>query len=162
MLIGVLSDTHIVNIADGHPLAKKLLSGPFADVAAIIHAGDHVHPDLSSCFEPVPFYSVSGNMDKVSVDRPISRILSFADKRIGVVHGWGGGHSIEQRVMETFYSSNVDVIVFGHSHKPLCQRRGSVLLFNPGSPTDRRSAPFHSVGILTIGAEVTGRIIALD
>ncbi len=162
MLIGVLSDTHIVDIEDGYLLAKELLSGPFADVAAIVHAGDHVHPDLGCCFAPLPFYSVSGNMDKVSAERPISRILTFAGKRIGVVHGWGGGHCIEQRVMETFYSADVDVIIFGHSHKPLCQRRGSVLLFNPGSPTDRRSAPFHSVGILEIAAEISGKIIALD
>ena len=89
MLLGVLSDTHIADIRDGYCLAEQLLDGPFADVDAIIHAGDHVHPDLSECFAPLPMYSVSGNMDQLSYERPVKRILTLADVRIGVVHGWG-------------------------------------------------------------------------
>jgi phosphomethylpyrimidine synthase len=44
----------------------------------------------------------------------------------------------------------------------VCCRRDGVLLFNPGSPTDRRWAPYHSVGILELGDTIEGRIIRLD
>jgi putative phosphoesterase len=162
MHIGILSDTHIKDLNKGHKLAEKLMQGPFADVSSIIHAGDHVHPDLSLCFSPLPFYSVCGNMDSVQQDRPVRRVLCFADKRIGVVHGWGPLNSIEERVLQEFSDDNVDAVVFGHSHLPLCKQVGSVLLLNPGSATDRRSAPFHSVGLLHIDAKVTAEIIALE
>jgi putative phosphoesterase len=162
MLVGILSDTHIVDIADGYQLAEQLLEGPFANVSVIIHAGDHIHPDLSSCFAPLSFFSVCGNMDVASCDRPLKRILSIAGKRIGVVHGWGCLENIEERVMHAFEADEVDVIVFGHSHMPLCKQVGSVLLFNPGSATDRRSAAFHSVGLLNIGLEVMAEVVAID
>jgi putative phosphoesterase len=162
MLIGILSDTHIIDIVKGYRLAEELLEGPFAAVSAIIHAGDHVHPDLNCCFGSLPFYSVCGNMDEATQERPLKRILSVAGKRIGVVHGWGNLGTIEQRVLQTFAADGVDVIVFGHSHRPLCKQVGSVLLLNPGSATDRRSAPFHSVALLNVAVEVTAEIISLD
>lgn len=162
MLIGIISDTHILDIVDGYKLADQLMAGPFAAVSAIIHAGDHVHPDLNCCFSGLPFYSVCGNMDELSQERPHKRILSIADKRIGVVHGWGALGNIEQRVMHAFVADEVDVIVFGHSHLPLCRQIGSVLLLNPGSATDRRAAPFHSVALLNLSTDVTAEIISLD
>jgi len=59
-------------------------------------------------------------------------------------------------------SLKVDVLVFGHSHRPVNKKEGGVLLFNPGSPTDQFFAPYRSCGILEIGKEVKGRIIRLS
>ena len=58
-------------------------------------------------------------------------------------------------------AERVDVVAFGHSHVPLVERRGSVLLVNPGSPTDRRRQPAYSFGLLRIGegGEVAGEIV---
>jgi putative phosphoesterase len=51
-----------------------------------------------------------------------------------------------------FDKSEVDVIVFGHSHTPYLQWREEILLFNPGSPTDKRRELKYSMGLLEIGS----------
>ncbi|MFK5926273.1 MAG: YfcE family phosphodiesterase, partial [Desulfuromusa sp.] len=144
MKIGVLSDTHLHSLDAGMILAQKLLDGPFADVEAILHAGDQTCPDLDSCFYPIPWYGVRGNMDGLQSLLPTKRIVALAQKRIGLVHGWGAPTGIEKRVMDSFSGDDINVLVFGHSHRPVCRMVGKILLFNPGSPTDRRSAPYHT------------------
>jgi len=162
MQVGVLSDTHVHSLYAGMALAQKLLQGPFAEVDVILHAGDHVHPDLDSCFYPLPWYGVCGNMDSPHGSLPPQRIVKLADTQIGMVHGWGTPNGIEKRVLNSFSANDIDVLVFGHSHRPVCRKVGSVLLFNPGSPTDRRSAPYHTVGILHVSEQVTGEIVRID
>lgn len=164
MKVGVLSDTHITRPEQASDLAESLLDGPFAEVEAILHAGDVVVPDVERAFYPLPWYAARGNMDHSLTDVPISQVVSFEDKQIGLIHGWGSLGNIEQRVMQHFYGQALDVIVFGHSHLPVCRKVGSVLLFNPGSATDRRSAPRHTVGLLqiTAGVSVQAEIIPLD
>lgn len=162
MQIGVLSDTHIHSLDAGMALAEKLLNGPFAEVEIILHAGDHVHPDLDSCFYPLPWYGVCGNMDSPHSNLLSQRIVKLDEIKIGMVHGWGTPNGIEKRVLNCFSATDIDVLIFGHSHRPVCRKVGSVLLFNPGSPTDRRSARYHTVGILTLGAEISGQIIRID
>ncbi len=162
MKIGVLSDTHIHDLRSAEYLAELLLDGPFSDVEAILHAGDVVIPELESCFYPLPWYSVRGNMDQTLLNTPISRIVEFAGKRMGMVHGWGAPGGIEQRVLGAFAGQHLDALIFGHSHQPLCRKVGSVLLFNPGSATDRRQAAKHTVGILTIESDICGEIVPLD
>lgn len=96
------------------------------------------------------------------VSLPLQRIVNLAETRIGMVHGWGTPSGIEKRVLHRFSPADIDVLVFGHSHRPFCRNIGSILLFNPGSPTDRRSAPYHTVGILNLDTKVTGEIIRID
>ncbi len=162
MRVGIISDTHINSLDAGMVLAEKLLKGSFSDIDAILHAGDHVHEDLQSCFSPLPWYCVRGNMDTSCDMLPTQRVVSLENTRIGMVHGWGPPDGIEKRVLGCFSVNEIDVLVFGHSHRPVCRNLGSVLLFNPGSPTDRRSAPYHTVGILNLGTEITGEIIRID
>lgn len=162
MKVGIISDTHIHSLAVGMKLAEKLLHGPFSSVDVILHAGDHTFADLASCFYPLPWYSVSGNMDSPQSAFPLQRVVQLAGIRIGMIHGWGAPNGIEKRVLESFSAENIDVLVFGHSHRPVCRQIGPLLLLNPGSPTDRRSAPYHSVGLLHIGDDVKGEIIRLD
>lgn len=162
MKIGVLSDTHLRDRVKAQMLARQLLAGPFADVEAVLHAGDMVLHGLADFFAPLPWYAVRGNMDHDLYDVPVSRVVTFAGRRIGMIHGWGSASDIEERVMAHFAEEPVDAIVFGHSHQPLCYKHGSVLLFNPGSATDRRNAERHTVGILTIDDEIFGEIIPID
>ncbi len=162
MTIGVLSDTHLRTPEEAQSLADKLLRGPFAAVDAILHAGDIVIPGLEDCFVSLPFYAVRGNMDFALQELPISRIVAFAGTKIGLIHGWGAAANIESRVLSHFANDSVDAIVFGHSHKPLCRKADSVLLFNPGSATDRREAECHTVGLLTIDNGIYGEIIPID
>jgi predicted phosphodiesterase len=44
------------------------------------------------------------------------------------------------------------VVVFGHSHVPLLEDEGGLLMVNPGSPTDRRRMPTYTMGVLELGA----------
>ena len=162
MKIGVLSDTHIRARVDGERLAERLLSGPFSQVDMILHAGDHVISDLDSCFEGIPYFGICGNMDKLSDQLPLRRVVRAGGKKIGMVHGWGPPEGIEKRVFDSFVAEDIDALVFGHSHLPFCRSVGSVLLINPGSPTDRRAAPFHSVGILYVADRISGEIICID
>ncbi len=161
MKLGVLSDTHICHLKQGLELYERLLEGPFAGIEAILHAGDQVLPELESCFAPLPWYAVRGNMDGAASVTPLKRILEFAGVRIGMIHGYGAPQGIEQRVMAEFSNDSLDVLVFGHSHQPVCRYQGSLLLLNPGSPTDRRYAPNHTVALLTIDAEIQAEIITL-
>ena len=162
MKIGVLSDTHIDDLSSGLEFMDHLCAGPFAEVDVILHAGDIVHPDLLHCFTGRPIIGVRGNCDAAAPDLPVKRICTFAGFRIGLIHGWGGSGDLLEYVVDSFADESLDVLVFGHSHTPLCRLDGSLLLLNPGSATDRREAPFHSVAILTLAEQPYGRIVNLE
>lgn len=160
--IGVLSDTHIENSALGFSLVRDLLEGCFRDVEMILHAGDIVHPDVLLGFSGRTVHAVRGNMDRLVRDIPIRKIVEAGGFRIGLIHGWGSPERLEERLVREFHGERLDCLVYGHSHQPACHRRDGILFFNPGSPTDRRCAPYHSVGILEVGDRIEGRIIPLD
>lgn len=160
--IGVISDTHFSSLDEGLEFFDDLLVGVFADVELILHAGDVVHPELLASITDRPIVAVRGNCDAAAPDLPQQRIVSRGGYRIGMIHGWGGLSDLEPRVRAAFAGEALDVLVYGHSHFPVCRREGSLLLINPGSPTDRRQAPFHSVALLTLGRRVSGKIVNLD
>ena len=160
--IGVISDTHFQDLGAGLEFFTDLCRGPFADVETILHAGDLVHPDLLACFDEKPVIGVRGNCDDAVSGLPERRILETAGFHIGLVHGYGSPDLIEENARASFAAEQIDVLVFGHSHYPCCRRQRDLLLFNPGSPTDRREAPFRSVGILELSDTVRGKIINLD
>ncbi len=148
--LGIISDTHWNTLPQANAGAQRLLNGVFADVDAIIHAGDMVHPDLDMAFAPHDFYAVRGNMDSSSALVPFKRVLNFAGVNIGLIHGWGSGAAIESRALREFDTRNIDILIYGHSHYPTCRQERGLLLFNPGSATQRRRAPCHSVGLIYI------------
>jgi predicted phosphodiesterase len=56
-----------------------------------------------------------------------------------------------------------DAVVFGHSHIPLHEEEGGFQIFNPGSPTDRRRQPRHSMGLARVrDGRVTFEHVWLD
>ncbi|HHT25690.1 MAG TPA: metallophosphoesterase family protein [Firmicutes bacterium] len=158
MRIGVVSDTHIP--ARARSLPAQLFTG-LMGVDMILHAGDLVDMQvLTELAVLAPVYAVHGNVDPIEIKRrlPRTRIVEAGAFRIGLVHGHGPGGNTPQRALQTF--NDVHCVVFGHSHQALCERRGEVLLFNPGSPTDKRWSEKHSYGILTVtDAGNTGEII---
>ena len=126
----------------------------------ILHAGDIIDPGLLSVFAPVPVHAVRGNMDPATADTPPLRVISVAGVHIGLIHGWGAPDGIVARISREFAGIALDCLVFGHTHEPCCRRQNGLLLFNPGSATDRRRMPYESVGILEIeDGRVKGRII---
>lgn len=160
--IGVLSDTHFHSVLEGANFIQTLMQHQFCDVDAILHAGDLVHPDVPLLFAEVPFYCVRGNMDSDDLIAPERRVIEFAGYRIGLIHGWGDVQGLERRLLNDCQAMELDCLVYGHSHLPVCHTVDSVLVMNPGSATDRRRAPWHSVGILTIDEGIRGEIINID
>ncbi|MFQ5681291.1 MAG: metallophosphoesterase family protein [Candidatus Omnitrophota bacterium] len=161
MTIGVISDTHIPERADSIP--GGVLKA-FRGVDLIIHAGDltsfSVVEDLGRIAE---VRAVQGNMDPAQIASvlPAKRIVKAEEVSIGVIHGGGHPDNIVDFVSRQF-GKDVDVIVFGHSHRPFNERKNGVLFFNPGSPTDKIFAPYNGCGILQVkGNTCEGKIIKL-
>ncbi len=150
MIIGVLSDTHIPKRAKALPSA---LLSTFQHVDHIIHAGDILSLDVIRQLEELaPVTAVAGNVDPPEMKDRFGdkKILTFGAFRIGVVHGHGKSGSTVSRALAAFQNDTVDCIVFGHSHIPYNQYHSRVLMFNPGSPTDKRRCSRFSFGIIEL------------
>ncbi len=149
MKIGVISDTHLTSVDDRF---AELTRRYFSDVDVIIHAGDIVDEIVFNFLSAWRVLAVLGNMDRgVLVETlPHKRIEQLEGRRIGITHGWGSPGGLVGRVREEFRADSVDCIVFGHSHAPSISTDEGILLFNPGSPTDKRFAEKNTLGFLTI------------
>jgi len=163
MRIGVISDTHI-------PVRARLLPPElftlFDGVDLVLHAGDLVEEDvLQELATIAPVEAVAGNMDPWTLHKRLGRkkILELAGYRIGLIHGDNSTDrsKMPQRVLQSFKQDKVDCIIFGHSHQPYHETIHGILLFNPGSPTDRRRESRHSCGLLTLGKSITAQLYFL-
>jgi len=151
MKIGVLSDTHIHLAEEISPEVVKA----FSSVDLIVHAGDFVGSQVLEGLKRLgEVKAVHGNMDSMELRGllPEKELLVAGGNKIGIIHGWGGPEGIEHRVRERF--GDVDIIIYGHSHRARIERIGDVLFFNPGPG-------YRSFGILTIGEDVRGEIIKI-
>lgn len=151
MKIGVISDTHMPKKAKNLP--KKLLEG-LMDVDAIIHAGDWVTMDVYHQLKQIAQVNgVYGNVDSIEVQQYFKEkmVLEVNGHKIGIVHGHiGKKKTTPERALEAFQDEKVDVIIFGHSHIPYHKIHNDTILFNPGSPTDKRFQPQFSYGIIEL------------
>lgn len=155
MKIGVVSDTHLYN--KNARLPQALWQG-LLDVDLILHAGDWISLHVAEELEAIaPLDGVAGNNDGFDiVDRfGKQKLLQVGGLTVGIIHGDGYGRSTEQRAWEAFFAQSPDIIIFGHSHVPYKEQRGKTLLFNPGSPTDKRRQPRYSYGIIDIAPDHT-------
>lgn len=159
MQIGVIADTHIPRRA---VMIPNVVKEKFNGVNLIIHAGDLVDLKVIKELEEIaPVEAVYGNIDPVNVrDRlPRKRIVNMGGFNIGIYHGDGVSGNTLNRAQKAFSGHKTDCIVFGHSHIPVSEWIDGILMFNPGSPTDRRRQPYHSFGILTLTQEtIDGRL----
>ncbi len=162
MKIIVISDTHIPERAKELPqeLVKALKE---ADM--VIHAGDLADLTVLECLKGYckTVVAVSGNMDHEETKECLreKEIIEAGKFRIGVMHGRGAPANLLQLMEEVFKNDRVDVVIFGHSHKAFNEKKGGVLYFNPGSPTDHIFAPFISYGIIEIGNQIEAKIIKI-
>ncbi len=80
--------------------------------------------------------------------------------RVGVIHDSGPSSGRRERLRRRW--PDVRVAVFGHSHIPVCEDDGDLLLLNPGSPTDRRAMPTFTMAVMTLRrGEVEAAIVDL-
>ncbi len=162
MLVGVLSDTHFRTLQAGVALLERLRQGLFSQVELILHAGDVGLCEVLDGYLDVPVVAVRGNTDPPAPGLPLKRVLDLGGYRVGLLHGWGPLGGLEERVLGEFRQDHLDCLVYGHSHAPVCHRRQGLLLFNPGSPTERRFAPRTTVGLLRLESSITGQVLAFD
>lgn len=161
MKIGVISDTHIPRMAKDLP---KVIYEELSKVDLILHAGDLVEINFLEKLRKInKTIAVSGNMDSREVSGVLKskEIIEAGKFKIGLIHGRGAPEGIMERLIAEFKGEEIDCLVFGHTHRPVNEIKNKILLFNPGSPTDKIFAPFNSYGILEIDRKITGNIIKL-
>jgi hypothetical protein len=151
MLIAVISDTHLPRGARRLPEACV---ERIAEADLLLHAGDFSTVDVLREFEAVgpPLLGVHGNVDSAELRRllPAERVVEAEGARIGMVHDAGPRRGRLERLRARF-GERADVVVFGHSHMPLHEQApDGFQILNPGSPTERRRAPAHTMGLIRV------------
>jgi uncharacterized protein len=112
----------------------------------ILHAGDFVSLAVYEALgELAPVQGVAGNMDEEDLRAvlPTRRVVEVESHRIGMVHDAGPALRRADRLVESF--PGCDAVIYGHTHVPEATRLGDTWILNPGSPTERRSAPSHGM-----------------
>ncbi|MFH1441552.1 MAG: metallophosphoesterase family protein [Candidatus Omnitrophota bacterium] len=160
--IGVVSDTHI---SDNKTVLSEKMLAAFKQVDMIIHAGDITNPSVLEKLKKIckDVKAVYGNMDSQEIREalPEKQIITAGKYKIGISHGYGPPAKLIDFLINKFHSDKVDVIIFGHSHSPVNEKRGNILFFNPGSPTDKIFAKYNSFGILEVNDKITAKIIRI-
>ncbi|MBW3607152.1 MAG: metallophosphatase family protein [Actinobacteria bacterium] len=149
MQLAIISDTHMPRGARTIP-EDCLERCRAAD--AILHAGDLIDVPVLELLRSLgpPLHAISGNVDSAAVRAllPARLELEFAAARIGMVHIPGPAAGRCERLRAKF--PHCDAVVFGHTHLPEHASLDGFQIFNPGSPTERRRAPAHTMGLATI------------
>ncbi|HEU4775177.1 MAG TPA: metallophosphoesterase family protein [Telluria sp.] len=148
--IGLISDTHGLL----RPEALAALAG----CDHIVHGGDiGGQAILDQLAAIAPLTAVRGNNDfqAWATAVPDTARVTIAGLNLFAVH------DIATIGLDPA-AEGIDVVIYGHSHKPLAERRGAVLYLNPGSAGPRRFSLPVSVAQLTVDkGEIAARIIAL-
>jgi uncharacterized protein len=147
--VAVISDTHM---GGGRRRLPDRCVELIEASELVLHAGDIMTVEALVEIEAIgtPLRAITGNMDGWELrDRlPAELELELEGARLAMVHDAGPAVGRLARMRKRFPAA--DAVVFGHSHLPLHQRDGDFHLFNPGSPTERRRAPHHSMGLARI------------
>lgn len=149
--IGVISDTH--------GLLREQVADELRDCDLIFHAGDVGDPSvLDELRRIAEVVAVRGNVDRGpwAADLPQTEYVAVEGRQLCLVH------DIETLDLDPA-AAGIDVVVYGHSHKPAVDWKDGVLYLNPGSVGPRR---FHlpvSMAFLHVGPEgVVPEIVSLE
>jgi putative phosphoesterase len=162
MRLAIISDTHL-------PKGRRELPGRCVEVLQasdlILHAGDLSTVALLSELRRLgpPVAAVHGNVDSAEVREALPAECSIAvgGLEIGMVHDAGPARGRLVRMRRRF--PDAAAVVFGHSHIPLHEAEGGFQIFNPGSPTERRRSPAHTMGLARVeGRRISFELVTLD
>ena len=140
MLLGLVADLH----GRFDPLLPKVLAG----VDRILVAGDIGTDAMRGQLGALAkVEAVRGNVDKAPglLDLPEFRFVAAHDRRILVAHNLH-----DRRLPALLAQEKPDILIFGHSHRPLVTHRGDLLLVNPGSAGPKRFSLPRTAGVLRV------------
>lgn len=155
MKVLVLSDSH-GNVANMIRAVER--EAP----QMILHLGDCWRDGerLHDRFPELPFEQVYGNCDFLRGTREAEKLLYLGEKRVLMCHGHTYG--VKQSLLAAGLAAeekNVDLFLFGHTHKPLVDMRGKTLFLNPGSIGDYARPTY---GVVTLeGGKLDARTALL-
>jgi len=152
MLVAILADTHLRR-------GERRLPAPCLETMRgaelILHAGDistlAALEELRAVGPPVQ--AVRGNVDEPRLRGllPVCLELELEGVRVAMTHDAGPARGRLSRMRGRF--PRAAAVIFGHSHMPLHETaEDGFQIFNPGSPTERRRAPAHTMGLATVSA----------
>jgi putative phosphoesterase len=144
-----LATTPIGLISDTHGLLRPGVHNALQGVALILHAGDVGGSAVLDELRLIaPVKAVSGNTDPVGQPELAEEILmSVDDVSLHVSHGHECGSPTPERLAGRY---DADIVVYGHTHRPLVTRIGGRLFVNPGAAGPKRFNLAPSVARLTV------------
>jgi len=149
VIVAIVSDTHLPRAGRTFPdRCVELMES----AELILHAGDFIDPIVLAEMEILgpPVKGVQGNIDLPELQRelPAELELELEGTRLAMLHDAGPSPGRLVRMRRRF--PNADALVFGHSHIPILEEHDGFQIFNPGSPTDKRRAPRHTMGLARV------------
>jgi len=148
--VAIIADTHLPR---GRRELPEACVARLAAADLILHAGDFVALSVLAELEALgpPVRAVHGNVDCPELRRrlPARLVVEAARVRLGLVHDAGPVQGRRERLRAAFPGTRA--VVFGHSHVPVHEGDSEFAIFNPGSPTDRRRQPAHTMGMAYVG-----------
>lgn len=154
MRVGLISDTH--------GRLRSEVFDVFRDVDRILHAGDIGPPDILVELEAIaPVTAVFGNTDGSAVRDRLDDVarIEAGGYRIAVIHGHQLGAPKPAGLRAAL--PDADIIVYGHTHRPLVDREGDALVINPGSAGAPRFGLYPSVAVLHLDDDLEVELIDL-
>jgi len=149
---------HIGLISDTHGLMRPEALDALRETALIIHSGDIGDAAVLEALGKIaPVRAIRGNNDRAAwaLRLPVSDVVEVGARTIYVLH------NLAEIDLDPA-AAGFAVVVSGHSHRPLIERRDKILYVNPGSAGPRRFALPVTVGRLTLGTgHCTARIVRL-
>ena len=145
------SQTRVVGlISDTHGLLRPGVHEALTGVDLILHSGDVGGSEILDELRLIaPVKAVFGNTDPEDHPELTEAITVAIDGvRVHVSHGHEVGSPTPAKLAVRY---DADVVVFGHTHRPLVSRLGNQLFVNPGAAGPKRFDITPSVARLTIG-----------
>lgn len=149
MFVAVIADTHMPR---GNRRLPEACVERLRAADLILHAGDVV---AEAVFEELaelgpPVHAVHGNMDNLALCERLHEalVVDVDGLPVGMTHDPGPVAGRERRLLRRF--PGCAAVVYGHTHEPQVEFVSETWILNPGSPTERRRAPSHTMLMLEV------------
>lgn len=154
MKLGITGDTH----GNMQAIRKVLQQAPPVDLW--LHTGDHAtDANVIQHATNIKTVRVRGNCDLIDDGALWDEYLELEGYKIWLTHGHKYIEFNPKADMGYWaHQLGQDIMIFGHTHVPLCEQCGDALLINPGSPARPRGGSAPCFAVLTLAAGKTPEV----